>query len=151
VVARTFGPSPRDTARAMSENLDLVRSIYSALNNGYASGNYTTAAAFSHPDIVLRTSGMFPETGEYRGYDAVRRFTENQAQAFESMYVEPREYIEAGHRVVVPIRFGGKARTTGIRASFDVVHVWTIRDGKVSELAIYRDRGDALKFAGLKE
>src|SRR5436309_2420282 len=108
----------------MSESLDLVRSIYAALNEAYRTGEYATAdlATYAHPDVVLRPSGMFPESGDYHGYDALRQFSENQAQAFESMGVEPSEFIEAGDRVVVPIRFGGKARHTGIEAMFEVVH-----------------------------
>ncbi len=138
----------------MSESLNLVRSIYAALNDAYRGGEYggaDTMAAFAHPDVTLRTSGMFPESGEYRGYDGLREFAENQALAFQSMSVEPREYIEAGQRVVVPLRFGGKARHTGIETTFDIVHVWTIREKRVSELAMYRSREQALKAVGLKE
>jgi|SRR5438874_9517924 len=133
----------------MSENLDLVRSIYAALNDAYRTGEYAAqdVAAFAHPHVVLRTSGMFPESGEYYGHDALRQFALNQAQAFESMAVKPLEYIDVGARIVVPVHFGGKARHTGIDATFEVVHVWTFRDGKVSELAMFRSRDEALQAA----
>jgi ketosteroid isomerase-like protein len=122
----------------MSENVELVRSIYARLNEAYATGEYAAAdiATFSHPDVVLRTSGLFPESGEYRAHDALREFAESQAQAFQSMSVEPREYVDRGRRVVVPVTFGGKGRHTGIDATFEVVHVWTVTGGKVSELAM---------------
>ena len=130
----------------MSENVDLVRSLYLALNDAYATGEYGAVdLALVHPDVVLRTSGMFPESGEYRGVEALREFTVNQTQAFESMFVEPLEYIEIGERVVVPLRFGGKARHTGIHAAFEVVHAWTFREGRVAELIIYGDLDEALK------
>jgi ketosteroid isomerase-like protein len=137
----------------VTENLDLVRSIYAKLNDAYATGNVEAweLAAFSHPNVVLRPSGMFPETGEYHGHDGVRKFTENQAQAFAWMRVEPHEYIEAGHRIVVPIRVGGKARHTGIETTFDVVHVWTLSSGKVSEIAMFRTRAEAFRAIGLEE
>jgi ketosteroid isomerase-like protein len=94
---------------------------------------------------------MFPESGEYRGYDGLRQFTMNQAEAFEQMSVQPAEFVDAGDRVVVPVRFGGKARHTGIETTFSVVHVWTIRDGKVSGLDMYQSREDALQAVGLSE
>jgi hypothetical protein len=79
----------------MSENLYLVRSIYVALNDAYRTGDCASpdTAAFASPDDVLRTSGAFPESGEYHGHDALRQFAANQAQAFESMAVEPLEYV----------------------------------------------------------
>ena len=94
---------------------------------------------------------MFPETGEYHGYAGLREFTTNQAEAFEQMWVQPAEFIDAEDRVVVPLRFGGKARHTGIEAAFSVVHVWTIRDRRVSRLDMYRGREEALQAVGLEE
>jgi ketosteroid isomerase-like protein len=131
----------------VSENLDLVRAIYAALNDAYRTGAYDDPVEFVHPDVVLRTSGMFPESGEYHGRAGVRQFTENQAQAFESMAVEPQEYLEFGDRVVVPVRFGGRARHTGIDTFFEVVHVWLLRDGKVAELVMHRSREEAIRSA----
>ena len=134
------------------ENVGVARSAYAALNEAYRSGEFAGSLdAFSHPDIVLRTSGMFPETGEYRGREGVRSFTTNQAEAFEEMWIEPLEFIEAGERVVVPVRFGGKTRHTGIPAEFSVVHVLTIHEGKVRGIEMFRTKPEALEAAGLSE
>jgi hypothetical protein len=134
------------------ENVEVVKRCYADLNNAYRSGAYGRRfEELAHPDVVLRTSGMFPESGEYHGYEGLRRFAENQAEAFEAMSIEPLEMIDAGDRVVVPTSFGGKARHTGIPATFAVVHVWTMREGKVAALDMYRDRSEALKAVGLEE
>jgi hypothetical protein len=45
----------------------------------------------------------------------------------------------------VPIRFGGKARYTGMDVAFAVVHVATVCTGKVTRLDIFWDRADALE------
>jgi hypothetical protein len=54
---------------------------------------------------------MFPESGEYHGFDGLRRFTENQAEAFEEISVEPTEFIDAGQHVR-----SASAERLGIRA-----------------------------------
>jgi ketosteroid isomerase-like protein len=134
------------------ENVRLVQGFYENLKDAYKTDDYTQLIEdFCHPDVVLKTSGMFPETGDYTGYEGLRAFTANQAEALEQMWVQPAEFIDAENRVVVPLRFGGKARHTGIDAAFSVVHVWTIRDRRVSRLDMYRGREEALKAVGLEE
>ena len=66
------------------------------------------------------------------------------------MSLEPKEFIDAGDMVVVPLQFGGRARYTGIEVKFAVVHVVTIRDGKVARLDIHLNRAEALEAAGLR-
>jgi ketosteroid isomerase-like protein len=132
------------------ENVEIVRGSYVSLNDAYKTGDYQRPIQeFCHPDVVLRTSGMFPETGEYLGYEGLQEFTTNQAEAFEEMSIQPAEFIDVGAQVVVPVRFGGTARHSGIETTFSVVHVWTIRDRKISRLDMYRSREDALKAVGL--
>ena len=135
------------------ENVELVRTIYAMLNEAYASRAYRREdfAAFYPPDVVLRTSGILPADSECRGYEAVREFTVDHAPAFRAMFVEPDEYIDAEERVVVPVRFGGESRDTGIETTSYVVHVWSVRSGKVSELVIYRSRDAAVGGIGSPE
>ena len=143
----------QDTERAMSQkNVEIVKRTYDGINDAYKTGDYLQPIEeVCHPDVVLRTSGMFPESGEYHGYAGLREFTSSQAEAFEQMSVQPAEFVDAGDQILVPVRFGGKARHAGIETTFSVTHVWPIHDGKVSRLDMYRSRADALKAAGLKE
>lgn len=134
------------------ENVEIARRGYEALNNAYKTGEFMPAIeSTSTPDVVLKTSGSFPETGEYHGHDGMRAFIANQAEVFEEMSIQPEEIIDAGDRLVVPLRFGGKARHSGIETHFSVVHVWTIRDGKAARLDMYRSKAEALEAVGLRE
>jgi ketosteroid isomerase-like protein len=134
------------------ENVEIVQRIYENLKDAYKTGDYMQPIEdFCHPDVVLKTSGMFPETGDYSGYAGLRAFTANQAEALEQMWAKPAEFIDAEDRVVVPLRFGGKARHTGIEAAFSVVHVWSIRGRRASRLDMYRGREEALKAVGLAD
>jgi ketosteroid isomerase-like protein len=132
--------------------VEVVKRIYDALNDAYMTGDLSgPIEAFCNPDVVLKTSGMFPESGDYIGYEGLRAFTTNQTEAFATMSVQPAELIDVGDQVVAPVRFGGTARHTGIEAMFSVLHVWTLRNRRVSRLDMYRSREDAFKAVGLEE
>jgi len=76
-------------------NVEIVKRSYDGINDAYKTGDYLRPIEeVCHPDVVLRTSGMFPESGEYRGYDGLREFTRTQAEAFNQMWVEPVEFVE---------------------------------------------------------
>ena len=66
-------------------------------------------------------------------------------------WVEPQEFIDAGERVVVPIRFGGRAQHTGLGVVFEVVHVCTARDGKMTRVDMYVSKAEAFEAVGLRE
>ncbi len=133
-----------------AESIARVRACYEAINEAYRTGEYAGAfEAYCHPDVILRTSGMFPESGDYCGYHGLQEFASNQADAFEQISVRPTEFIDAGARVVVPVEFGGAAMYTGITAVFSVVHVWTRRELRISRLDMYQRRAEALVAVGL--
>ena len=152
------------------ENVEVVRRLYEegeaayygrieALHEAVESGDFNEFMAATeemiHSTFVLRTpeDSPFPEagTGEWRGRQGFLRFVAGQAESFDAMSLEPEEFIDAGDSVVVPLQFGGQARYTGIEVKFAVVHVVTIRDGKLARLDIYMSRARALEAAGLRE
>ena len=69
-------------------------------------------------------------------------------EAFREMWIEPEEFIDAGDKLVVPVRFGGQARHTGIELEFTFVHVWTMRDGKSIRMDVFETRREALEAVG---
>jgi uncharacterized protein len=137
------------------ENVEAAKHGYAVLNAAYKSGDVNDLlelAEWWDPDIVLTTSGkLLPESGEWRGHQAMLRFTEAQMEAFTQMWVEPQEFIDADDRLVVPVRFGGQARHTGIEVEFSVVHVFTVRDGRVTRLDTFVSKDEALEAVGLSE
>jgi ketosteroid isomerase-like protein len=148
----------RDTARTMSqEDVETAKSGYALLNDAYRSGDArglrTFLEEFWDPDVVLVPAGLLPESESVRGWDGALQFLTGQMQAFEdgSMWLEPLEYIDAGDRLAVPYRFGGRARHTGIDVEFFFVHVFTQRRGKVVRLDVYQSKEEALEDAGLQE
>jgi ketosteroid isomerase-like protein len=151
------------------QNADFVRAMYAELNDTYKRGDALHHAHESgdfrelmpqanrtlHEDVVLSTptESLFPEAaaGERRGREEVLRFVLSQTEGFEEMFIEPAEFIEVAGKVVVPLRFGGRARHTGIEVEFEVVHVLTIDKGKAKRIDIFMTRSEAMEALGLPQ
>jgi uncharacterized protein len=86
----------------------------------------------------------------HRGHDGVAEMLVELDDLID-LRVEAKEVLDAGDYVVVPVRLTGRGRTSGVAFEEDEVHVFKIRDGKITELREYRHRNDALKAAGLQE
>ena len=134
------------------ENVEMARRGYAALNEAFKTGEFLPAIQeFCDPEIVLKPSGILPESREMHGHEGMLQFLAIQAEAFEAFSVEPHEFIDAGDRVVVPVRFGGRAVHTGLDVHFDVVHVCSARNGKWKRIDMYVGRNEALEAVGLSE
>jgi ketosteroid isomerase-like protein len=62
---------------------------------------------------------------------------------------EAERFIDAGHCVVVLIRVVARGGASGLAAEQETAHVWSIREGRLASIQIYRDRDEALKAVGL--
>lgn len=135
------------------QNVEIARRSYAMLSEALETGVADPSALEDTwtPDCVLRPSGLLPESAEVHGHEGIARHVAAQLDAFEEMRVQALDFIDAGDRVVVPVRFGGRARHSGIEVNFTVGHVLTVRDGKVARLDMYRDQAEALEAAGLRE
>jgi ketosteroid isomerase-like protein len=132
------------------ENVELVRKGYAALNRALSSGDYVRAVQeFMDPEVVLKPAGLLPESSEMHGHEGMVQFLTLQTETFDAFRVEAQEFIDAGSRVVVPIHFGGRATYSGLDVAFDVVHVCSIKDAKITRVDIYRTKAEALKATGL--
>jgi ketosteroid isomerase-like protein len=137
----------RDTARAMSEeNVEITRAFLDAYNRGDWDSVLKDAAPNFEFDFS-RARG--PNRGVY-GLDQVRGFMDELTETWESVRIEPHEFIDAGEHVVVPwtIHFGGR---DGIEVQARNTWTFTIRDGAVERACLYEECREALEAAGLSE
>jgi ketosteroid isomerase-like protein len=133
----------------MSENLDLVRSIYADWERGD-----WHSAAWAHPDIEFAIADG-PEPGIRRGVAAMAESWQKWLGAWEQFRLEVEDFRELdGERVLVLTRYSGRGRTSGA----DIGGMWTdsatvlhVRDGKVAKLVGYNIRDRALADLGLAE
>jgi hypothetical protein len=133
------------------EDLAHAKQGYGLLGDALVSGDVTVLERVLEerfdPDVVLTPAGVLPESAELHGRSAALRFLTGQREAFESMWLKPLGFTDAGDSVIVRVRVGGRARHAGIER----VHVLTYRNGKVSRFAIYASMAEALEALGMRE
>jgi ketosteroid isomerase-like protein len=133
----------------MSENLDLVRSIFAA----WGRGDFRSAE-WAHPKIeVVVADG--PEQGRWTGHDGMAEGWRGFLGAWGEYRAEADDYVELdGERVLVLMQHGGHGKASGLgdeQLKTEGANVLHIRDGKVVRLVLYWHRDSALDDLGLEE
>jgi ketosteroid isomerase-like protein len=104
-----------------------------------------------HPEVQFHTYADVPESGVYRGRDAVIKYHERVFGQFESIRIELEELRSAGDAVVIISRQHTVPRGSEGEIVQRVVEIWTVRDGLLAERKPYSTRAEALEAAGLSE
>jgi ketosteroid isomerase-like protein len=137
--------------------VELVRRWYAALRDLRAADPGDDHAWLDHAfhDVLderyeLRLPSGYPE-GEpvFRGQVGYAELLDMLRHAWAEWLFEPERFFDAGDQVVVFVRVVAKGRASEVPIELPDVHVWTIRDGRVTSTHVYRDRAEALHAAGL--
>ena len=138
-------PGSRTLAGMSSENVEFVRGGFQALSEG----GVEALLPLIHPEFELTTpANLAAEPDTYRGPEGVRRYFDSFYDAMDEIRFEPREFREAGGRVIVPVTLTAKGRTTGIEARQELVMAWTLRDGQATRVEVFATVDEALAAAG---
>jgi ketosteroid isomerase-like protein len=103
------------------------------------------------PDFVCDMS-MFhnwPEPPKHDGIEGIERFLREEWGKVFDWTLEVESIHDAGERVVVVVYIRARAKATGLEFEWRAGHLWTLRNGKITHLAIYSDATEALRDAGL--
>jgi hypothetical protein len=135
----------------MSENLDLVRSLY---RDHFERGEFFGAAEWAHPEIeCVLVDGPAPDSGS--GLAGMARVWKGFLAAYDDFSATVEEYREIdARRVLVLLRFTGRGRASGLELgsmSTRNASVYDIEGGLVRRLALYWDRERAFADLGLAE
>ena len=130
------------------ENLDWARRAYAAFNRGDLAGGVENFA----PEFEWVATGVVPDVeGVYRGPGEYRRFLESWWSEFEDPHIEVHDLTDAGDQVLASLTLRGRGKQSGVATSWEIWHVWTLRDGKVVGHQAFTSRDEALEAAGLSE
>jgi ketosteroid isomerase-like protein len=87
-----------------------------------------------------------------RGPEEVRRFWEGLDETFDELRLDPQEFVDAGDRVAVRLRFYGRGKGSGAELETEMYHqVTTFRDGIMVRIEYFTDWPSALSAAGVEE
>ena len=131
------------------ENVERIRDAVVAYNRG----DLDTLLAYCADDIDYRAvEGALDDRGPMHGKDAVRAYFQDWLDTFDDLKAEPLELIDAAdEQVVTVLRFGGRAKLSGVEADLTFAVVYTLRDGKVARGREYWTKEQALEAARLSE
>ena len=133
----------------MSENLDLVRSIYADWERGEYFGG---SGEWVDPEIEFVVDGG-PEPGRWTGLDGLIEGARTILNVWEDWRPEADEYRELDdERVLVFVRYSGRGKASGLdldQVATKGAAVCHVRAGKITRVVRYWDRERALADLGL--
>ena len=127
-----------------SEDVEALRRGYEAFNRG----DYEAVLALMHPDVAVHDRPEVPDPRDYQGLEGAREAFAGVIEMFAQYEIEPVEFIDGGEHIVVVLRQRGRGLASGVDVESEIVHVWTVRDGKAVDLRAFSSREDALDHLG---
>jgi ketosteroid isomerase-like protein len=132
----------------VSENLDLVRSIYA----DWERGDFFSSAEWADPNIEFVLADG-PEPGAWTGLAAMAEATRDLLSALEEYRFHAEEYRELdSEHVLVRVDRSGRGKASGLelaQLNTKTAHLFHVRNGKVTRLAVYFDIDRAFADLGL--
>ena len=130
------------------ENVEIVRRAYQA----GAERGPSAVPDFFHQEAEWHPPREDPDSTPRRGQKAIIRYFDQWLDAWEDFRIEPETLLDAGDKVVAPIRITGRGRGSGAEfPELSSAHVFTLREGQIVRVEVFYDRDEALEAAGLSE
>jgi ketosteroid isomerase-like protein len=129
------------------ENVEVVGRLYEALNRGDLEG----AIEMTDPNIRYDLSERVFNPAVYQGHDGIRRFSAEVDEVWDEFRVEPLDFIDVGDKIIVSHLVHARGKGSGVDVELPSTSVYTLREGKVLAIRMYREHDQALEAAGLRE
>jgi ketosteroid isomerase-like protein len=129
------------------ENVEIVQRGFAAMKRG----DTEAVLAEMAPAIEWYPTADFVDIGPFRGYNGIRELMNLLLSTFDAYTLEPEDLIDAGDKVVVPVRQTGRGKGSELAVDARYILVFTLREGKSVRVESYYDEREALKAVGLEE
>jgi uncharacterized protein len=136
----------------MDERTTSLAAEAEALKRAYAALNRNDIPAFAEvldPQIERIEPTGFPQSGTYRGIDAVTAHVTRARDTWADGSCEPQQFIAAGDKVVVVAHVHVRLKTETDFRDGQIGDVFTFRDGKAIQWRTFADKQQALDWAGI--
>jgi ketosteroid isomerase-like protein len=126
------------------ENMEIAKRVVDAFNRRDLDGLLDLAT----PDCVM-TSQLLDASANFQGREGVERFYAMLSESWEEFRSVIEEYRDLGDQVLALGRNTGRGKGSGVTVDAPTAAIYDFRDGKISRIRLYLDRGEALRAAGL--
>lgn len=117
----------------MTDGVVVVRELARRFGEGDRDG----AMELYHPDVRIELPYSLPHGGVYKGREGIAPMAAAFAEHWERTIEDPR-LLGCGDDVVQITTQTWTAHSTGQSATVDVVELFTITDGMVSEIRVFQ-------------
>src|SRR5437867_939955 len=132
------------------KNVEIVRRIYREFGRDWtAVAADETLERLVDPEVRIDMSRRALNPAVYDGYEGMRRSAAEVREVWEGWRVEPEQFEDAGDRVLVIERYGGRGRESGLELQERAAAIWTLRAGRVWRLEIGIPIDEAFAALGL--
>jgi ketosteroid isomerase-like protein len=129
------------------ENVEIVRRLLTAIEERRPDD----VLPHLHSELEIVPSSEFPESEILRGPAGFMRFMTRWPEIFECYEFTHEQFWDAGDQVVVVLHERARVPRSGSALDDRFAHIWTLRDGVVSRIQVFKDLAEALEGAGLSE
>jgi ketosteroid isomerase-like protein len=126
------------------ENVEIVQ-------RGYSERGPLTDIAALAPDAEFDFTAIYPDQPVLRGIEAMRGFRDAGPWGHSIQFQAERYFDVDEERVLVFVRVTSTGQTSGAPVDSRVAQEFTVRDGLIVRVKVYRDRSEALEAVGLEE
>lgn len=127
----------------VQENLEVVQQVYAAL----AKGDIPTVLSLLSDDVewsMPHPREIVPYGGKWQGRQQVAAFFSVMHDHAEFKQVQLQEYVAQNDKVIVLGHIKVMAKPSNREYENDLVAVWTIRNGKVTQMRDFMDTVPAI-------
>jgi ketosteroid isomerase-like protein len=121
----------------LTGNTGLVQRAYQSVGTG----DIQTLLNLLTEDVIWELPEMpnVPFSGTWRGRKEVAKFFSIMADVQDVVEFEPDQFVAQGDQVVALGHFTMRIKATGKLAKSKFAHVWTFKNGQVTEMREYVD------------
>jgi ketosteroid isomerase-like protein len=136
----------RSSAVMSRENVEVVEQF----EHAFVRGDMDEVMSLVDEDIVVHEAPSVPYPGDHRGHDGFLKLAAAFNRVWEITSPLDLTFLDAGDTcVVVLVRFDVVARATGRPLTLELAEIYSVRDGRITELDIYyRDTAAILEATG---
>jgi ketosteroid isomerase-like protein len=116
----------------MSEqaNIETIQQLYGA----FGRGDIAAVLSFLDPqaDLHFEAANTIPWAGNWHGREGWTNFFQTLGAAADEVKLDMTPFAAQGDNIVTVGRYQARVKSTGKRIDSPLVHLWTLRDGKVA-------------------